>query len=338
MKRPLAMFILGALLSAAAAAPEPVPQWPPAPEPARLTFVEAIRGPKIAAAGWFGSVMRKVIGLDKAGEVSRERLIQPTGVYASGGTVYIADPGAHGVLRYREEDEKGVWLPRGGRERLVSPVGVAAAPDGRLFVLDSGLRKVFILDRDGKITGELEGDPQGLGRPAALAVSDKAVFVSDVENHRIAVFGLEGVFLHAFGKRGSGPGEFNFPTYLWVDRATGRLWVTDSGNFRAQWFDSDGTFRGELGSNGNRPGYLARPRGIARDSEGHVYLADAAFDAFQIFDEKSRLLLFVGRAGGRPGEFSMPGGVFVDDRDRVYVADSYNARVQVFQYRKEAAP
>ena len=338
MKRKLALIALAAVFTAAAAVPVPSPQWPPAPERARLRFVQAIEGPKIAAAGWFGAVMRKLIGLDEAGQVAQDRLVQPTGVFAANGTVFVADPGAHGVLRYREGDGEGEWWPRSDRERLRSPVSVAAAPDGRLFVLDSSLRTVFILDGEGKIIRELEGDPQGMGRPAALAVSDRAVFVSDVENHRIAVFGLEGVFLYAFGSRGTAAGEFNFPTYLWYDRAADQLWVNDSGNFRVQWFGGGGDFRGELGSNGNRPGYLARPRGVARDSEGHVYLADAAFDAFQIFDESSRLLLFVGRAGGRPGEFSMPGGISVDARDRVYVADSYNARVQVFQYLKEGAP
>ncbi|OGR96971.1 MAG: hypothetical protein A2V88_02095 [Elusimicrobia bacterium RBG_16_66_12] len=242
------------------------------------------------------------------------------------------------MLRYEEADGSGEWWPRSARAKLLSPVSVAGAADGRLFVLDSLLKKVFILDREGNIQGELEGDPQGLGQPAGVTVSGQRVYVSDVKNHRIAIYGLEGTFLQSFGRRGAGPGEFNFPTYLWHDKSSSQLWVCDSGNFRFQWFDHDGRFIGEMGENGNRPGYLARPRGIARDSEGHVYAADAAFDAFQIFDKSSKFLLFIGRAGSRPGEFSMPGGIFIDERDRVYVADTQNGRVQVFQFIKEAKP
>ncbi|MBI2787389.1 MAG: hypothetical protein HYX59_01790 [Elusimicrobia bacterium] len=336
MKRIAPLLALSALLAGAAAAPAPPPpQWPPAPAVARLRYEGEILGPRIAAAGRLGGFLRALVGLDKSAEIASNRLIKPTGIYVSSGTVYVADPGAHGVMRYREADGKGDWLPHGTRAHLLAPVSVAATADGLIFILDSLLRKVFILGPDGKIKGELEGDPQGLGQPAALAVSDERVYVSDVKNHRIAVYGLEGGFLHSFGRRGTAPGELNFPTYLWFDKASRRLWVSDSGNFRIQWFDSNGAYLGRLGENGNRPGYLARPRGIALDSDGHAYVSDAAFDALQIFDEKNRLLLFVGRAGGAMGEFSMPGGLFVDERDRVYVADTQNGRVQVFQYFKE---
>lgn len=328
-------FLLSIALAAAEA---PAPQWPPAPAPARLRYAGEIRGAKVQAAGKLGGFMKALLGLDPAGELAGERLVKPTGVCVRGGMVFVADPGARAVLRYREKDGKGEWWPKGSAARLLSPVSVAAADDGSLFVLDSMLRKVLILDAEGKVTGELEGDPQGVGQPASVAVSGSRVFVSDVKDHRIGVYDLKGTFLQAFGRRGVGDGEFNFPTYLWFDRKSDQLWVSDSGNFRIQWFDAEGRFLGKEGENGNRPGYLARPRGLARDSDGHVYAADAAFDAVQVFEPNGAFLLFVGRAGGAPGEFGMPGGVFIDESDRVFVADTGNSRVQVFQYIKEAKP
>lgn len=337
MKHMLAILLLiSALAGAAPPAEAPAPQWPPAPSPARIRFVSEIAGPKTAGAGKLGGFLRALVGLDKAGDVAKDRLVKPTGVFVSSGTVFVADPGRRAVLRYDEATGKGEWWPRSAK--LLSPVAVARTPDGRLLVADSMLGKVFILDGEGKVKGELEGDPQGLGQPSGLAVSDGRIYVSDAKRHRISVYGLEGSFLQSFGRRGMGPGEFNFPTYLWWDKRTGQLWVTDSGNFRWQWFNADGRFLGKIGENGNRPGYLARPRGVALDSEGHVYGADAAFDAFQIFEPDNKFLLLVGRAGGAAGEFSMPGGVFIDARDRVFVADTQNARVQVFQYLKEVQP
>jgi len=70
------------------------------------------------------------------------------------------------------------------------------------------------------------------------------------------------------------------------------------------------------------------------DSEGHIYVADAAFDNFQIFDQEGRLLLFVGQAGSGPGQFHLPAGLYIDEEDRIYVVDQFNRRVQVFQYLK----
>lgn len=339
MKNSIAsLILLSVFIGAAPPAEAPPPQWPAAPASARLRFVAAIEGPRVSGASRLGRFLRAVIGLDKAGEVAKDRLVKPTGVFVSSGTVFIADPGRRAVLRYDEATGKGDWWPRSAKAKLLSPVSVSGAPDGRLFVADSMLGKVFILDAKGNVTGQLEGDPQGMGQPAGVAVSDKRIYVSDAKNHRISVYGLEGTFLQSFGRRGTGPGEFNFPTYLWYDKALGQLWVNDSGNFRFEWFNPDGRFLGKMGENGNRPGYLARPRGVARDSEGHVYTTDAAFDAFQIFEPDGGFLLFVGHAGAQPGEFSMPGGVFIDGRDRVYVADTQNARVQVFQFIKEVQP
>jgi DNA-binding beta-propeller fold protein YncE len=338
MNRAIATVMLLLVLTAAAPPAEaPPPQWPPAPQAARLRFAGEIAGPRVAGTSKVGRFLRVLIGLDKAGEITADRLVKPTGLFVSSGTVFIADPGMKAVLRYDEASGRGEWWPRESGTKLISPVSVAGAPDGRLFVLDSMLQKVLVLDDKGNVKSELEGDPEGMGRPAALAVSGKRIYVSDVKKHRVAVYGIDGTFLQAFGRRGSKPGEFNFPTYMSFDKKSDRLWVTDSGNFRLQWFTPDGRFGGSIGENGNRPGYLARPRGVAVDSDGHVFVSDAAFEAIQLFDDKKNFLLFVGRAGTAPGQFSMPGGVFIDGRDRVYVADTQNARVQVFQYIKEVS-
>ena len=122
----------------------------------------------------------------------------------------------------------------------------------------------------------------------------------------------------------------NFPTNLFV--SNGKLYVTDTGNFRVQIFDLEGSYLSGFGKVGDSPGQLARPKGVAVDKDGHIYIVDAAFDNFQIFDEEGRLYLFVGSAGHRPGYFWLPAGIHIDHRDRIYVADSYNRRIQVFQY------
>ena len=42
--------------------------------------------------------------------------------------------------------------------------------------------------------------------------------------------------------------------------------------------DADGNFIRAFGKNGDGPGYFARPKGIAIDSDGHVWVADAMQD------------------------------------------------------------
>ena len=54
----------------------------------------------------------------------------------------------------------------------------------------------------------------------------------------------------------------------------GNVYVTDTMNNRVEIFDADGKFISTFGKNGDGPGYFARPKGIAVDSDGHIWVAD----------------------------------------------------------------
>jgi DNA-binding beta-propeller fold protein YncE len=86
------------------------------------------------------------------------------------------------------------------------------------------------------------------------------------------------------------------------------------------------------------PGYFGQPKAIATDSQNHLYVVDAQFEAVQIFDPFGRLLLNFGEEGHAPGRFWLPTGIFIDPKDRIWVADDYNRRVQVFQHIPEVMP
>ena len=137
--------------------------------------------------------------------------------------------------------------------------------------------------------------------------------------------------MRTIGRRGGEPGEFNFPTNVFVDKE-GHLFVADTLNFRIQSFNPDASLLNVFGTLGDTPGSLNRPKGVGVDGEGHVYVADSSFNNFQIFDQTGQLLLFVGSVGSGPGEFLLPAGLFIDGKSRIYVVDQGNARVQVFQY------
>ena len=68
------------------------------------------------------------------------------------------------------------------------------------------------------------------------------------------------------------------------------------------------------------------------DSEGHVYVVDAAFNNVQMFDVEGRLLMAFGTIGSEPGALWMPIGISISRDDRIHVADRYNNRIQSFQY------
>ena len=139
-----------------------------------------------------------------------------------------------------------------------------------------------------------------------------------------------GQVLRTIGKHGSGDGEFNFPTELRL--RNGLLAVVDAMNFRVQIFDSGDRLVGKIGKMGDSSGQMYRPKGIAIDSEDHIYLVEGLWGVVQVFDREGQLLYTFGQRGTRLGDFQLPAGLFIDNSDGVYVVDSYNRRVQVFQY------
>jgi sugar lactone lactonase YvrE len=308
--------------------------WPPPPAVPRIEHVKSVSGP----ADWGierGALTKFVDFFTGRRDVP---LVRPTGVAERDGVLYVADPGARALRIFDGPRRRDIVVTRLGEEFVLSsPVAVAPGPDGSVFVADSGLRKVFAVDRDGKLLRVVIHE--GLARPAALAfdAARGQLFVADAMAHRVFVYSIDGVLLADFGGNGIAPGEFNSPTHLALSK-DGMLYVTDSLNFRIQAFDDLHQPRSVFGRHGDGAGDFAAPKGVAVDSQGRLFVADAMFDAVQVFRADGALLLGFGSQGSQRGQFWLPNGVFVNGVDRLFVADAYNRRVQVFGILPDPPP
>jgi sugar lactone lactonase YvrE len=309
---------------------DPTLVWPPPPAAPRVAFVQEIRRHTdlFRAAGFWRSVAAAVAG------PADSTLIRPyaLALHPSGGLL-VADPGRHVVHFFSWKERRYFALgPKRKGGGLASPVGVAALPDASVLVSDSQLGCIERFDPRGKWLGTFA--PWGtLGRPAGLAVDAARgeVYAADVTSHTIVVFSLTGQRLRTIGKRGSKPGELNFPTHLTLG-PEGRLYATDSMNFRVQEFDSGGKPLATFGRPGDAPGAFAKPKGVAVDSQGNCIVVEGLHDVLTFFDSQGRLLLTVGGPGPARGEFCLAAGLALDREQRLlFVADSFNSRVQVFR-------
>lgn len=84
------------------------------------------------------------------------------------------------------------------------------------------------------------------------------------------------------------------------------------------------------GSEGSALGQFNESRGIALDSSGNVYIADAANSRIQKFDSEGNFITSWGSFGTGNGQFFYPFGIDVSPAGYVYVADTMNQRIQVF--------
>jgi len=308
--------------------------WPPPPDATRIEFVQTFSSPK--DFGWKRSLWQKFVEWAKA-EGDASRLRQPSSVAVdSKGRLIIADTGAHNVKIY-DPQKKSVKFIRGYKDKQFgSPVSVALDGEDNIYVSDSSAGRVLCFKPDGHFKDFIGGEEGAFKRPAAIAFNptNQLLYVVDTVRPRIFAYSLDGRLIREFGERGGGPGQFNFPTFITVDRE-GRLYINDTLNFRVEVFTADGEFIREMGGNGDGGGSQARSKGLAIDSDGHLFVADALFSTVQIFDQEGRLLLNFGDAGSRNGEFYIPSGITIDGSDRVFVADPFQGRVEIFQYLRD---
>ncbi len=302
--------------------------WPSEPDAPRIAFVKTFSRPQDLGItkGFFRRLADVIFGGEDA------RLIRPMAVLVVDDILYVADPGAKGVHRFDPAGSGHQLLRAAGDSPLLSPVGLARGAGKEVYVADSALGKVFVIQPNARFASPVALQSP-LAQPTGIAFDAAAghLFVVDTTSHQVNVFNRDGTLAFRFGKRGIGDGEFNYPTMLWRSRQ-GRLYLTDSLNYRIQTFDQEGRFLGKFGRQGDGTGDAGRQKGVATDSYGHVYIVDALFNALQIFDVSGRFLLSVGTLGRDRGEFWLPAGIFIDDDDSIYVVDSYNQRIQVFRY------
>ncbi len=309
--------------------------WPEPPEQARIAYLGAVstESDMEKRGSFFDGVGALLFGAKPVGILVSPYAVavDPTGI------MYVADTGGAVVHAFdlRTRDYKQ-FSALDEETKLRKPVGLMTLAE-RLYVVDSGLRQVCVFKRNGDFLFAFGQDR--LMRPAGIACrrSQGIVYVADAGSHTIHVFSHEGQHLKEMGMRGTGPGEFNFPTHLCVDEA-GQLYVSDTLNFRIQVFGPDDRFVRMFGQQGDRPGNFAHPCGIATDQSGNVYVTDRQFENVQIFDAQGRILMALGQEGSGPGEFWLPAGIFIDGHGRIYVADSFNKRIQIFELLKETQP
>jgi len=177
---------------------------------------------------------------------------------------------------------------------LLSPRNVEAAPDGTLFVLDTGNHRVLHLSPEGGILnswGEYGTVETGSGlagkfnEPWGIAISSNDfIFIADTWNHRIQKFTLEGEFVTSWGRFGQRetPDSFWGPRDVVVDEH-GHVYVSDTGNKRIVVFDTDGQFLTEFGDVGLGEGQFDEPSGLALDDQGNLYVADTWNQRIQVF-------------------------------------------------------
>jgi DNA-binding beta-propeller fold protein YncE len=308
--------------------------WPAPPLPARIEFVRSIVSDE--DLGRDTTFSDKVVEFLAGAKPPANHIAEPMGIAVSddGNRIYVSDFAQANVFVFDLQNK--LFRKIGGDEPLQRPFGVALDDEENLYVVEQATKGIHVFDRKGASLRFMT-DPS-IERPSGLAIDRTRgrLYLADTghtksELHNVKIFDLQGKLLGTLGKgKGSGEGEFLFPTYVSVDKQ-GNVFVTDTLNSRVQVFDPDGRFLRRFGERGTGWGMFDKPKGAAVDSFGNVYVVDSGWSNVQIFNEKGQVLLFFGGRGSYPGMLQNPTAIAIDQKNRIYVGDYLNHRVGVYQ-------
>lgn len=250
---------------------------------------------------------------------ARLRFVQPVGVAALGDLLLVADAGARMVWRIdRGRDAMAPFAPfTGGSPGHAASLHVAN--DMSVWVALPAEHQVVQYDPRGRVVRRFLDDANA-PRPVAVAVPDSRaeVFVGDGAAAQVAVFDPLG---RTVGLLGGGRHPV-LQSIAAMALGPDGLYVLDPLAQQVVVLGRSGEVVAVIGEN-----QLLRPRALAVDRSGRVFVSDDADQRIKVF-RGADMVAAVGGAGGGPGRFGRIEALAVDG-NMLYVADSVNARVQV---------
>jgi outer membrane protein assembly factor BamB len=267
--------------------------------------------------------------------------------------VFAFNRGEHPVIVF---DRSGKFLQSWGEGVIVRAHGIHIGPDDTVYLSDDLGHTIRRFTADGKLlatlgtrgacsdTGCENSDYRTIKRaagpfnqPTNLALAaDGSMFITDgYGNARVHKFTADGRLQLSWGEPGTGPGQFNLPHGIAVDRNS-RVYVADRENSRVQIFDSDGRFLSEWTD-------VARPTEVFIGGHGAgdelVYISEIGYrcglfpgmsapanppgSCVSIWNKDGKCLA---RWGGGPnpcaaGDFFAAHDIWVDSRGDIYVSE-----------------
>ena len=247
---------------------------------------------------------------------------------------------------------------------FMQPLGLALAPDGRLFVADADSNRIRVISADGATVSTYAGNgvathangntsTASFSHPEGLAFApDGRLFVADSANNRIRVISADGATVSDYagsGELGKADGStstasFSRPIGLAV-APDGRLFVADSVNARIRVISADGaivsTYAGS-GELGNADGSTSTAtfdtlNGLALAPDGRLFVADTDNNLIRVISADGATVSTyagsgeIGNADGSTStaSFRQPIGLALAPDGRLFIADHNNNRIRV---------
>eukprot|EP00731_Ephydatia_muelleri_P008512 Em0004g850a len=164
--------------------------------------------------------------------------------------------------------------------------------------------------------------------PRCVAIHDNGDIYVGSGDHCIYVFDQTGQRKSTIGSRGSGDGQFSYPSGISIKGDV--LYVADSSNHRVQKLTSSGKFLHKFGQEGSGQGQFNFPVAVIIDSNNKLIVSDHYNHRIQIFNENGGWLLTIDGNGSGNHSFQSPWGLDLDPQGNIHVATHGSNTIKVF--------
>jgi hypothetical protein len=273
-------------------------------------------------------------------------LVIPMGCGRSGRTerrapvLYPLPPSTPRIAYLTSIDHADIFEPQTGKmeQFLFGRNADVAQPISKPFGLAAGQETLLVCDTERNVVHAIDfktgrADVMGAaGRGRLLKPVDVTMdkqgnrYVADTLRREVVVFDTRNQADRAIGGGGDDPFK-----PVAVDFYDGKLYVLNAVMHRVEVLDPNtGDVQLTFGEEGDGPGQMLWPSGLAVGPKGCVYVTDIVTFRVEVFGPDGEPLRHFGRPGNRPGEFTRPKHLAVGPDGIVYVADAGIQRVQMF--------
>ena len=144
----------------------------------------------------------------------------------------IAERGVSGIVKVYNKQLQHLSTIKHGNMKIVD---ISVDIHQNLYVSDINNSCVHVFTKDDVFFCSIGHDKEELKQPWGLCVHGQYVYVTDTNSHCVFVFTTDGEYVTSFGQKGQKKGDFNWPSYIYIDN-NGFINVTDCCNNRIQCF------------------------------------------------------------------------------------------------------
>jgi sugar lactone lactonase YvrE len=326
--------------------------FPPPPDPPRVQFLTALNSSEdlvVKKKSFFGWLFGQE---DDEGPVN---IGKPYGVTVYKGKIYVCDLGGKIIIIDPEKREFDYMGKGKNLKGLKKPATIAIDAAGIMYIIDVERKEVLVYTPNGDFVRSMGKGT--LGKPSGIILDEGNVYVLDFGNNAIFVFDQKnGELVRTMDQTMEGGKAIQAPTNFALD-SHGVFYITNIVGSNVVMFDRDGHYLGAFGTLGDTFGEFARPKGVAIDHEGRVYVVDNGMQQVNIFTESGKKLLLPFGAPGLPkGSLNLPISIVVTNEmipyfrqfadpgfileDLIIVTNQYgNSKLSVYGLgHKEEAP